>query len=162
MKVTYIEGDNAKITRVDITHMDILMFNGLEFKNVEPRRLFPISGLRKYIALLDTQEKEVAIIRNLDTLMEQSKQVVEQCLEEYYLIPKIQKIYEIKEVSGNMNLHVETNKGERRFEIWHRYNDIKVIHGTRVLFRDVSDNRYEIENIDKLDKPSRMRLGAFL
>ena len=162
MKVPYIEGDNAKITQVDLTHMDVLMFDGQEFKNVEPRRLFPISGLRKYISLLDNEEKEVAIIRNLDTLMEDSKQVVEQCLQEYYFIPKILEIYEVKEVSGNINMHVKTDKGDRRFEIWHRYNDIKVIHGTRVLFRDVSDNRYEIENIDELDKPSQIRLGAFL
>lgn len=162
MKVPYIEGDNAKITQVDLTHMDVLMFDGQEFKNVEPRRLFPISGLRKYISLLDNEEKEVAIIRNLDTLMEDSKHVVEQCLKEYYFIPKILEIYEVKEVSGNINMHVKTDKGDRRFEIWHRYNDIKVIHGTRVLFRDVSDNRYEIENIDELDKPSQIRLGAFL
>lgn len=162
MNVPYIEGDNAKITKVDLTHMDVLMFDGQEFKNVEPRRLFPISGLRKYISLLDNEEKEVAIIRNLDTLMEDSKQVVEQCLQEYYFIPKILEIYEVKEISGNINMHVKTDKGDRHFEIWHRYNDIKVIHGTRILFRDVSDNRYEIENIEELDKPSRIRLGAFL
>ncbi|HQM95812.1 MAG TPA: DUF1854 domain-containing protein [Clostridia bacterium] len=162
MKVPYIEGDNAKIERVDLTHMNVIMFDGQKFDNVEPRRLFPISGLRKYITLLDNDEKEVAIIRNLDSLMDDSKKAVEQCLNEYYLIPKITKVYEVKEVSGNINMHVLTDKGERKFEIWHRYNDIKIIHGTRMLFRDMADNRYEIEDIDKLDKSSRIKLGTFI
>ncbi|HOD92319.1 MAG TPA: DUF1854 domain-containing protein [Clostridia bacterium] len=162
MKVPYIEGDNAKITRVDLTHVDVVMFNGQKFENVEPRRLFPISGLRKYITLLDAEEKEVAIIRKLDSLMEDSKKAVEDCLNEYYLVPKIIKVYEVKEISGNINMHVLTNKGERKFEIWHRYNDIKIIHGTRMLFRDIADNRYEIEDIDKLDKSSRVKLGTFI
>ena len=162
MKVPYIEGDNAKIERVDLTHMNVIMFDGQKFDNVEPRRLFPISGLRKYITLLDNDEKEVAIIRNLDSLMDDSKKAVEQCLNEYYLIPKITKVYEVKEVSGNINMHVLTDKGERKFEIWHRYNDIKIIHGTRMLFRDMADNRYEIEDIDKLDNSSRIKLGTFI
>lgn len=162
MKVPYIEGDNAKIERVDLTHMNVIMFDGQKFDNVEPRRLFPISGLRKYITLLDNDEKEVAIIRNLDSLMDDSKKAVEQCLNEYYLIPKITKVYEVKEVSGNINMHVLTDKGERKFEIWHRYNDIKIIHGTRMLFRDMADNRYEIEDMDKLDKSSRIKLGTFI
>lgn len=162
MKVPYIEGDNAKIERVDLTHMNVIMFDGQKFDHVEPRRLFPISGLRKYITLLDNDEKEVAIIRNLDSLMDDSRKAVEQCLNEYYLIPKITKVYEVKEVSGNINMHVLTDKGERKFEIWHRYNDIKIIHGTRMLFRDMADNRYEIEDIDKLDKSSRIKLGTFI
>lgn len=162
MRSPYIEGDNAKITRKDLTHVNVLMYDGQEILDVEPRRLFPISGLRKYITLLDKDEKEVAIIRNLDSLMEESKTAVEQCLDEYYLIPKIQKIYEIKEISRNMNVYVLTDKGERRFEIANRHNDIKVIHGTRVLFRDISDNRYEIEDADKLDKSSKIRLGAYI
>lgn len=162
MKVPYIEGDNAKIERVDLTHMNVIMFDGQKFDHVEPRRLFPISGLRKYITLLDNDEKEVAIIRNLDSLMDDSRKAVEQCLNEYYLIPKITKVYEVKEVSGNINMHVLTDKGERKFEIWHRYNDIKIIHGTRMLFRDMADNRYEIEDMDKLDKSSRIKLGTFI
>ncbi|MFA5340916.1 MAG: DUF1854 domain-containing protein [Clostridia bacterium] len=162
MKTPYIEEDNAKITRVDLTHMDVVMYDGQKFEYVEPRRLFPISGLRKYITLLDEEEKEVAIIRNLDSLMEDSKNAVEQCLNEYYLIPKIIKVYEVKEISGNINMHVLTDKGERKFEIWHRYNDIKIIHGTRMLFRDMTDNRYEIEDIDKLDKASKLKLGTFI
>ena len=62
MRSPYIEGDNAKITRKDLTHVNVLMYDGQEILDVEPRRLFPISGLRKYITLLDKDEKEVAII----------------------------------------------------------------------------------------------------
>ncbi|MFA5522735.1 MAG: DUF1854 domain-containing protein [Tissierellales bacterium] len=162
MNTPYIEYDNAMITRKDLTHVDVKMYDGRLFFNLEPRRLFPISGLRKYITLLDQDEKEVAIIRNLDTLMEDSKKAIEDCLDEYYRIPKILKIIEVKEISGNINMHVLTDKGERKFEIWHRYNDIKLIHQTRILFRDNNDNRYEIENYDNLDKSSKQKLSAYV
>ncbi|MFA7673473.1 MAG: DUF1854 domain-containing protein [Clostridia bacterium] len=162
MDEPYIEGDNARLTRVDLTHLDVEMYDGRVFKYVEPRRLFPVSGMRKYITLLDEEEREVAIIRDLDTLMGESKKTVEDCLTEYYMIPKITEIQECKEISGNINMYVMTDKGYRHFEIWHRYNDIKILHGTRLLFKDMSDNRYEIEDLSKLDKKSQERLGAFL
>ena len=31
-----------------------------------------------------------------------------------------------------------------------------------MLFRDTADNRYEIEDIDKLDKVSRAKLATFI
>ena len=53
MERIYIEFDNARFTRKDITLVDVELYDGRKFENLEPRRLFPRSGLEKYITLLD-------------------------------------------------------------------------------------------------------------
>ena len=64
----YVEYDMARFTRKDITHVDMELYDGRKFENLEPHRLFPLSGLGKYITLLDGEGIERAIIRDLRTL----------------------------------------------------------------------------------------------
>ena len=45
--------------------------------------------------------------------------------------------------------------GDCYFEINDRSQGIKVLYDGRVLLRDTNDNRYEIENVGKLDRKSR-------
>ena len=89
MARTYIEGDEARIERTDFCKVTLTYYDGRKIENLEPRRLFPLSGLHKYITLLDGDGREAAIIRSLDTLIPESRRAVEECLEEFYLIPRI-------------------------------------------------------------------------
>ena len=73
----YINADEAKITYREFARVDLLMYDGREFKDLEPRRLFPLSGLTKYITLIDRDMKEVAIIRDLDHILPESRQALE-------------------------------------------------------------------------------------
>jgi hypothetical protein len=74
------------------------------FQNVEPRCLFPSSNGRKFITLLDENGAEQAVIRNLDTLPAEQRKVIEECLAEYYLIPRITKILNTTEKFGLITL----------------------------------------------------------
>ena len=53
----YINADEARITYRGFAHVDLEMFDGRKFEDLEPRRLFPLSGLTKYITLLDHDMK---------------------------------------------------------------------------------------------------------
>ena len=160
MARTNIEGDEARIERTDFCKVTLTYYDGRVFEDLEPRRLFPLSGLHKYITLLDPEGREAAIIRSLDTLMPESRQAVEACLEEFYLIPRITGIYDITDKKGSLSWHVQTDRGERRFSIRNRHSDIKVLYDGRVLIRDSDDNRYEIPSLDRLDKKSRSKLKS--
>ena len=93
----YINADEAKITYKGFCKVDLEMYDGRKFEDLEPRRLFPLSGLTKYITLLSPEMKEVALIRDIGQLMPESRQAVEKCLDEYYMIPKITAILDRKE-----------------------------------------------------------------
>lgn len=162
MSRLYIDNDMARFTRKDITLVDMQLYDGRIFTDLEPRRLFPLTGLQKYITLLDSEGVEKAIIRNLATLPDKDRKIIEDCLEEYYLIPKITKIIDCREKFGLLTIEVETDKGNASIEIRNIIHGIKLMYRTRVLFRDNNDNRYEIPDINRLDKKSRAQIDTFL
>lgn len=162
MSRLYIDNDMARFTRKDISLVDMELFDGRKFENLEPRRLFPLSGLEKYITLLDQDGIERAIIRDMKTLPQNERTIIQECLNEYYLIPKITKITSCKEKFGVLRIWAETNSGNVVIEIRNIIHGIKLIYGTRVQLRDVNDNRYEISNINDLDSHSRRLIDSFL
>lgn len=158
----YVEGDMVMFTSGEFHLVNMKLFDGREYSNIEPRRLFPISGLTKYISLLDEKSNEIAIIRDIDTLMPESKKVIESSLNEYYLIPKIVSVIDRYEKYGILKWTVETDRGVHTFEIKNRGSDIKALFDGRILIRDSDDNRYEIPNLNELDKKSRKLLSMDL
>lgn len=158
----YVNGDEVRFTRRDMCSVDAEFYDGKRIENLEPRRLFPVSGMTRYITLLDEDGKEQAIIRNIDTLMPESKKVIEACLREYYLIPKIKRLIDSTEKYGILKWTVETDRGMCSFEIRNRHSDIKMLYDGRVLVRDSNDNRYENPDYRTLDKHSMVLLNTEL
>ena len=76
------------------------------------------------------------------------------------MVPKITKVLDKHDKFGVLKFMVETERGIRTIEIRNRHNDLKLMYEGRVLIRDADDNRYEIENIDALDRHSRSLLNG--
>ena len=156
MILRYIDSNEARITENDGILVDVEFFgSGEKLTGLEPRRLFPVSGLDKYITLLDSEGTEQAIVRDISCLMPESRAVLEQSLQEYYMIPRILRFIKMSENFKIWMWTVETDRGEYTFEIRDHNNTIKQLFDGRVLIKDASDNRYEIPNIDALDSKSR-------
>lgn len=154
----YINSDEAKITRGDQYTVNLEFYNGKKYENLEPRCLFPISGPDKYISLLNENNEEIAVIRDISFLMKESAEVLRDVITEYYLIPKITSVLDRSEKYGILKWTVETDRGQRTIEVKHRQSDIKVIYPKRVLVRDSNDNRYEIPDYEALDVKSLKKI----
>lgn len=150
----YIEGPEVKFTENDKIFVDAEFYTGEKFTELELHRMFPITGLTKYIALLDKDGNEIAVIRNIDDLMPESKKVVQNCLTEYYMIPRITRFIKMSEKFKIWMWTAETDKGICTFEIRNHITAIKPLYDGRVLIKDANDNRYEIPDVNKLDKKS--------
>lgn len=160
MERIYIEHDNARFTLREFSHLlDMELYSGVQFEKLEARRLFPVTGSDKYISLLDEEGNEVAIIRDLNTLMPDSQAVIRASLEQYYCIPRIDRITEIDEEYGIIQVHAVTDRGPCYFEVSDRTHNLNILHDGRVLIRDTNDNRYEIPDMKALDRKS---LDVFL
>ena len=85
--------------------------------------------------------------------------MVEDCLREYYMIPRITKFIKMREKFSIWMWTVETDRGVCTFEIRNHLTAIKPLYDGRVLIKDANDNRYEIPDIKKLDKRSRRMLN---
>ncbi len=156
MERIYIENDNARFTkREGDFHLDVELYSGERFENVEARRLFPTTGADRYITLLDEEGHEVAVIRDLNTLMPESANAVREALEEYYLIPHIHAITHVENKPSGLFITADTDRGQCTFKLQSRAHDVKVLFDNRVLIRDASDNRYEVPDYAQLDRKSR-------
>ena len=135
-------------------HLVNLQTNDTVYTALEPRRLFPVSNINAYISLLNQDGHEVAVIKNLDDLNQESRSTIQQSLDIYYLVPCIQKLLSSKNKNGSLVWTVLTTHGEKTFQIHNRNHDIKADVTGTVRIRDSHDNRYVIEDWHKLDKKS--------
>lgn len=161
MALRYLD-KSAKIEMTDVYYVQLTLADGTVYENVELRRLFPISDKMNYISLLDHDEHEIAMIRSLDDITPDSAAAIKACFYDYYRIPKITKITECNDKSGMLKMSVMTDHGEASFRIRNRHSDMKVYPGDRVIIRDSNDNRYEIEDLNKLDRKSWILVASFL
>jgi hypothetical protein len=136
--------------------------DGEVYESLEPRRLFPINRPNEYITLLDKEGKEIAVIRSIEQINEDSRRVIHDSLEDYYLVPEITRIVNTIEKYGRLHWIVETDRGRKEFDIRNRNSDIRISPNGRVRVRDADDNRYTIHNWRDLDKHSRSLLIADL
>lgn len=151
----YIEGPEVRLTENDKIFVDAEFYSGEKFYELELHRMFPITGLTKYIALMDSEGNEIAVIRDINDLMPESREVVENCLREYYMIPRITRFIKMSERFKIWMWTAETDKGICTFEIRNHLTAIKPLYDGRVLIKDANDNRYEIPDVNRLDKHSK-------
>ena len=151
----YIEGPEVRLRENDKIFVDAEFYSGEKFYELELHRMFPITGLTKYIALMDSEGNEIAVIRDINDLMPESREVVENCLREYYMIPRITKFIKMSERFKIWMWTAETDKGICTFEIRNHLTAIKPLYDGRVLIKDANDNRYEIPDVNVLDKKSK-------
>ena len=157
--ITYIDGPEARITPNDGIFVDVEFYHTKEKKtSLEPHRLFPRSGGNRYVALLDGDGNQVAVIRNADNLMEDSRAALLAAMEEYYMIPRITRFIKMTEKFKIWMWTAETDKGVITFEIRNHIASVKPLYDGRVLIKDANDNRYEIPDYRKLDKKSQKML----
>lgn len=152
MNRVYLENDSVILKLREDFLLDVQLYSGENYSAVCPRRLFPISGGNKYISLLDREEHEIAVIRNADSLMDESRKALLESLKQYYLIPKILRINEIEEKYGTIHITADTDHGICSFDVTDRTHNLRTLFDGRVLIRDVNDNRYEIPDIRKIDR----------
>ena len=155
-------GKSDKITRCENNLVTLTLENGAIFERLEPRRLFPISRADQYITLIDEDGKETAIIRSLQNMDKESAKIVQESIDDYYLVPNILSIYSVVENSGTLVWETVTNRGFKRLEIRDRNHDIRVYKDGSLRIRDTDDNRYIIEDYEKLDKHSKYLLASDL
>jgi hypothetical protein len=120
-------------------------------------KCFPWTVPEGYLSVRNPDGKEVVLLRTLDELDDDSRQVVETELREKMFNPKINRILKFRHEFGVTSISAETDRGEVSFQIRSR-DDVRILSEDRALFRDADGNTYELPNLSELDPASRKQL----
>lgn len=159
----YIDQYTGRLERTDLYLVRLTLKDGTVYEDLEPRKLFPFTNQTMYITLLNSEEREVGFVRDLEEIDKDSRKALEECFREYYMIPHITRLIACDDRFGQLKWTVDTDRGEITFTIRNRHSDIKHLWGTnRVVVRDSNDNRYEITDYTAMDSKSTRLLYPYL
>ncbi len=156
-RLEIVPAERVRIWRDSFLRLHVEVEGEKEHVDVKPAAVFPISGAADYISFLDGDDREVLLLGCPERLDRESLEVLKEELGRAYFVPKITYIYTIEDAHGAARWEVETDRGYRVFDIRDR-EGVRVLRGTRVLLQDADGNRFEIEDMAKLDERSRRLL----
>ncbi len=129
-------------------------------------RAFPFDMPHDYISVLDKDKKEIGFIRSLNDFDEPQRSMLLAELDAKYYTPTIKKIYSVKERYGFSYWKTECEFGEKSFTLQDTYRSIikttNADGGERLFILDVDGNRYEIPDVEKLDRKSFKKIELYL
>lgn len=134
---------------------------GRRHVGVEPIRGFPISDPDHWIALVDEDGHEVAMVQDLDDLAPATRQLLEQELARREFVPRIDRIVRISRDTTPCDWEVETDRGRTTFTL-DGVDQVRRLADDRVLVTDARGLRYQIQDTKALDSASRRYLDWFL
>ena len=125
-------------------------------------RQFPFDKLWEYVSVLDEEQCEIGIIRDVSAFDEDEKKLLCDELKRRYYAPTVQSILSMKERYGFSYWKVKTEEGEVRFTLHDTFRSIIRAGEKRVILLDVDGNRFEIPDVDALDRKSYKKIELYL
>ncbi len=159
-KIKYIHPDCVRFFNDEKTNSLSVKLDCKVYNHVKVYRTSPISYPTKYISLRvgtsSSEETEIGIIRDPDSLPLESRALIERELDKRYFIHIITKIHSIKEEFSFLYWDVDTDKGRKEFVVASRAHHRITEYGEngRIIL-DLDWNRYQIPDLRDLDEQSR-------
>ena len=129
-------------------------------------RAFPFDMPFEYISVLDSDKREIGFIRSLHDFEEPERTLLINELETKYYTPTIKRILSVKERYGFSYWKCECEFGEKSFTLRDTFRSIIRTHTndgkTRIFILDVDGNRYEIPDVEALDRFSYKKIELYL
>ncbi|AJY77553.1 hypothetical protein VN24_06580 [Paenibacillus beijingensis] len=121
-------------------------------------RAFPFLYPTQYISIRDSKGEELGIIQDIWQLDEESGKELERELQFRYFLPRVTRIESVKNKTDLWIWELQTGLGRTRLSMPNLHEYMLFPGGGRIILRDVSGKRCEIEDWRTLDSHSRMQL----
>ena len=125
-------------------------------------REFPFELEWEFISVMDERQSEVGIIRSVSLFAGVGEELLRTELSRRYYAPVVDKILSVKERYGFSYWRVQTSEGNVSFTLHDTYRSIIRAGGGRVVLLDVNGNRFEIPNVEALDRKSYKKIELYL
>lgn len=125
-------------------------------------RQFPFEKLLEFISVMDEEQCEIGIIRDVAVFDEETRTLLTDELKRRYYAPVILSIISFKERYGFSYWKVKTPEGEVSFTLHDTFRSIIRAGEKRMILLDVDGNRFEIPDVDALDRRSYKKIELYL
>lgn len=125
-------------------------------------REFPFELEWEFVSVMDERQSEIGIIRSVSLFAGVGEELLRTELSRRYYAPVIDKILSVKERYGFSYWRVQTAEGNVSFTLHDTYRSIIRAGGGRVVLLDVNGNRFEIPNVEALDRKSYKKIELYL
>ena len=115
----------------------------------------PLSQPSRYICFLDEKNEVICTVEDPGVLDAASQPIVKEELNQRYMTAIVERVDSLRNEFGVSYWDVQTNRGSREFVVRNVSENAQWISERRLLLVDVDGNRFEIPNLDALDKKSR-------
>lgn len=133
------------------------------YERIFLHRAFPFDNPFSYISVLDQDNKEIGMISELSVLGEEDAEAIRQELNRKYYTPVVKSILSMKDKFGFSYWKVMTDEGEISFTLHDTFHSLMKVDGSsRIFITDIDGNRYEIPDIEALDRKSYKKIELFL
>ena len=162
-EICYLDDKNAHFSLNEGGFIS-LDFNGTKYDRVLIFRAFPFSEANQFLSVRESvgRNAEIGIIKNLDDIAEDEREVILRDLKLRYFLPKIKNIRSVKSEHGHSTFLVVTDYGTMRFIVRSSGDAVTRLSDSRLIFTDVDGNRFEIEDINKLSNVEIKKINLFL
>jgi len=140
----------------------VATIKGHAHEYVDAVRVAPLTHPDRYIAIVDLNGKEITMLEDLSVLDNESKDALNEALRRRYMTAVVLKIRSMKDELGVTYFDVDTDRGRREFVVQNLLEGARWLGERRLLIFDVDGNRFEIPDIDALDKRSIRLLSAIV
>ena len=163
---------NRAITPITVTHPEHVAIDELRlfrepawvlrltigsdrsYLKVKVVRAAPLSYPDRYISFLDGKDEEICMVDDLGELDEEARAIIAEELDRRYLTSVVEEVYSLRNEFGTSYWDVQTNRGRREFVVQNVAENAQWLGDHRVLLLDVDGNRFEIPNMEALDRRS--------
>jgi hypothetical protein len=128
---------------------------------VEPVRTFPISDPDRWIAICDSEGRELVGVADVNALPADLRGVLERDLARREFVPQVRRILRVPVDAEPTHWEVETDRGPTRFTL-NSNDDVRRLGPHRALVIDSHGIRYLIDDVRELDHLSRRIIERYL
>lgn len=158
--------NELKFTRKDSGYL-YLDYKGNNYEEISLTRLQPFYCLDTYIsvAFRNNEEEwiEIGVIKDLKEMNEEQKQLCLDYLNFRYYIPIITKIHSIKDNRmGYLFVDAETTAGHKKIAVNDWWTNFRINSSGILTVTDSDGNKYQIPDLDKIDRKSYRKLELFV
>ncbi len=161
LNVTFLDNSEIKLYHNQNSFL-ILELKGENKGRDNLKRCYPFSLPDEYIAVTDTDDNEIGLIRNLNELEKSSCDCAKKELGSRYYSPEIEKLLSVKDKMGHFYFDVLIGEKKKSFTVRDITKNLRFINNDDLLIFDMDGNRYSLKNFSKTDKKTHKLLEPYL